>query len=307
MARIEFGHTSWGRRRLRTPAHIDSENRLPRGKRYAHNGSSVSITTDEHNVSAKVQHTSGHVLMGDQDRKISLLRRLLQNAEAAARYNGYSGQGRDRYDVRGWVAHESIFNTHNEVYRRPSTQQRYAPFSTWTRGLARVLNGFVETARVTADFFIENTPTDGVPYWDTGAPGLTKMHSHFDRPADPFNEYEPVDTSTAAICAQGYLRLGRYPADNGELDAGARYTQTGLTVAHTLLDEPYLSTDAEHEGLLLHSTYHQPNGWDSVPSGRLIACGESCMWGDYHLMELPAYLQRLASEGPYLTFFFVGY
>ncbi len=284
-------------------------------------------------------HRFGHVLMGEQDRKISLLRRLLQHAEATARYNVYFGQGRDRYDVRGRVVHESIFNIQNGVYRCPSTQQGYAPFSTWTRGLAWVLSGFaeqleyletlpeeeivgtelldfpskaavmarfVETARATADFFIENTPTDGVPYWDTGAPGLTKMPGYLDRPADPFNECEPVDSSAAAICAQGYLRLGRYLTDTGEPDAGTRYIQAGLTIARTLLDEPYLSTDAEHEGLLLHSIYHQPNGWDNVPNGRSIACGESCMWGDYHLMELAVYLQRLASDGPYLTYFAVG-
>ena len=36
----------------------------------------------------------------------------------------------------------------------------------------------------------------------------------------------------------------------------------------TLLDEPYLSTDANHQGLILHSIYHRPNGWDFVPPGR---------------------------------------
>jgi len=54
MARIEFGHTWWGKRWLRALSNIDFENRLPRGKRYARNGSVVSITADEHNVAAKV-------------------------------------------------------------------------------------------------------------------------------------------------------------------------------------------------------------------------------------------------------------
>ncbi len=27
------------------------------------------------------------------------------------------------------------------------------------------------------------------------------------------------------------------------------------------------------------------------------------MWGDYHLRELALYLQRVATEGPYYTFF----
>ena len=71
----------------------------------------------------------------------------------------------------------------------------------------------------------------------------------------------------------------------------------------TLLDEPYLSTDGEHEGLLLHTIYHQPRGWDHVPEGSKIARGEACMWGDYHLRELALHVGRLAKGEPYYTFF----
>jgi hypothetical protein len=63
------------------------------------------------------------------------------------------------------------------------------------------------------------------------------------------------------------------------------------------------SADPEHEGLLLHSVYHWPNRWDHVPAGQKVACGESCMWGDYHVRELALYLQRVARDEPYLTFF----
>jgi len=69
------------------------------------------------------------------------------------------------------------------------------------------------------------------------------------------------------------------------------------------LDEPYLSTDEKHQGLLLHTIYHQPNGWDHVPAGSKIANGESCMWGDYHIRELCLYLQRMVNNEPYYTFF----
>ena len=41
-----------------------------------------------------------------------------------------------------------------------------------------------------------------------------------------------------------------------------------------------------------------PNGWDAVPDGQAIPCGESCMWGDYHLRELALYLQRLNRREP---------
>ncbi|MEM0915562.1 MAG: glycosyl hydrolase, partial [Planctomycetota bacterium] len=57
---------------------------------------------------------------------------------------------------------------------------------------------------------------------------------------------------------------------------------------------------------LLHSIYHQPNGWDHTPAGRSVPCDESSMWGDYHLIELANLIARMAQPrkyGPYPTFF----
>jgi unsaturated chondroitin disaccharide hydrolase len=270
------------------------------------------------------------VLMGEKDAKISLLRRLIQHADATWRYNVYFGEGRDTYDIRGRVVHESIFNMNDGSYRCPSTQQGYSPFTTWTRGLAWVICGFAEqlefisslpedvfdsadpkpavlarflrAAQAAADFYLEYTPTDGVPYWDTGAPGLSKMGDYLARPADPFNEFEPVDSSAAAITAQGLIRLGRYLQGAGE-KKGSEYTQAGLTTAKSIFSEPYLSTDPQHEGLVLHSVYHRPNGWDSIPEGRKVPCGEATMWGDYHARELALLILRMADDKPYLRFF----
>jgi hypothetical protein len=112
-----------------------------------------------------------------------------------------------------------------------------------------------------------------------------------------------VDSSAAAIGAQGLLRLGRYLDGTGRTEQGRRYWQAGLTVADTLFGEPYLSTDPQHQGLLLHSVYHRPNGWDHVPAGQRVPNGESSMWGDYHARELALYLARVAGEQPYYTFF----
>src|SRR5262249_1009910 len=60
--------------------------------------------------SLAVAHQLGHVLMGEQDERISLLQRLLWHASNTARYSIYYGEGRDAYDVRGRTAHEAIFN-----------------------------------------------------------------------------------------------------------------------------------------------------------------------------------------------------
>ena len=45
-----------------------------------------------------------------------------------------------------------------------------------------------KAAEATADFYIENTAQDGIPYWDTGAPGLAELGDYLAVPADPFND-----------------------------------------------------------------------------------------------------------------------
>ena len=84
---------------------------------------------------------------------------------------------------------------------------------------------------------------------------------------------------------------------------GVRYEQAGLQVLDTLFAEPYLSAGASHQGLLLHSVYHWPNGWDHIPPGARTPRGESSQWGDYHAREVALYVKRLAEDAPYLTFF----
>jgi hypothetical protein len=75
--------------------------------------------------------------------------------------------------------------------------------------LAPVDAMMLDAARATCDHYIEIAAADGVPYWDAGAPGLAALEGWRDRPADPFNDQEPVDSSAAAIAAQGLLRLAR--------------------------------------------------------------------------------------------------
>ncbi len=196
-------------------------------------------------------------------------------------------------------------------------------------------------AQVTADFYLEHCCADGIPMWDTGAPNLHRLPADYlDRPADPFNAWEPVDSSAAAIAAQGLWRLGRYldrlapaaartrrrgpvtdsPRPKSEVrmarsenratsapatspPAGERYRQAALTIARTLFAEPYLSTSPRHQGLILHSVYHRPNGWDHIRPGQRVPNDESSMWGDYHARELALLLLREAGGGPHLKFY----
>ena len=277
-------------------------------------------------------HKLGHVLMAEGDKPVSLLERLIEHARSTAAYSIYYGEGRDHYDTNpGRTTHEAVFNTTDGAFRCPNSQQGYTGFSTWTRGLAWAMLGFAEeleffqtlkdselvpfggrealeeaflkAAQSTCAFFIKYSPTDGIPYWDTGAPGLVHLGDYLKRPSEPHNDYEPVDSSAAAIGSQGLLRLGKYLQSQGKTEEGNRYFQAGLTTLQTLLSEPYISTHPEHQGILLHSIYHRPNGWDYTPPGSRIPCGESSMWGDYHIREVALYVQRMIKGEPYYTFF----
>ncbi|GAB2789336.1 glycoside hydrolase family 88 protein [Rhabdobacter roseus] len=298
---------------------------------YSFNGPhSLFVDTIRSVRALMVSHLLGHSLMGENDLKTSLLERGTLHSIATARYSVFYGEGRDSYDLWGRTAHESVFNTNDGNFRCPNSQQGFSGFTTWTRGLAWAMVGFPEqleslsrftdeelstlggreaieaiylkAARATCDFYIENTASDGIPYWDTGAPTLHKLSDYTERPSDPYNAYEPVDGSAAAIGAQGLLRLGKYLQDKGQTEEGQRYWQAGLTVLDSLFEEPYLSTDPTHQGLILHSVYHQPNGWDYIPEGQKVPCGESSMWGDYHAREVALYVHRLNQGLPYYSY-----
>ena len=208
--------------------------------------------------SLSVAHQLNHSFLGEHDEEISLLGRSLEHAKNTAKYIVFYGEGRDRYDVRGRVAHEAIFNLNDGHFRCPSTQQGYSAFSTWTRGLAWIMLGYPEqleflatrideelapfggrteleamllkAATAACDFYIEQMPSDGIPYWDTGAPNLHKLGDYQNQPADPYNAHEPVDASAAAIACQGLIRLGNYLSAQGISEQGTKYKQAGLTV-----------------------------------------------------------------------------
>jgi hypothetical protein len=277
-------------------------------------------------------HRMGHVMKGEGDVVIPLLGRLVAHARSTAKYCLFWGEGRDIWDERGRTAHEAIFNVASGAFRCVGTQQGYSGFSTWTRGLSWAMTGYAEllefldtlddaelapyggraevvdlfdrAAAATCDFYIAHTATDGIPYWDTGAPGLKDLGDVYARASEPDNDVEPVDSSAAAIGAQGLLRYGRWRAKHG-LDRAHVYVGAGLTVVSTLLGPTYLSLDPAHQGLVLHSQYHRPNGWDHVQPGRRNPSGEATMWGDYHMREVALLVQRLADGGPYPTFFAV--
>ena len=189
-----------------------------------------------------------------------LLQRLITHGLTTKRFIVWDGSGRDAYDVRGRTAHEGIFNRNDGRFRCPPTRSRAirhsppgpaawpGPCSAMPRNSScsppfdekqfsaagfkksAVMGEFLAAAKDTCDFYIDHgTASDGIPYWDTGAPDLHRLGDWQSRPRSPNNDFEPVDSSAAAIAAQGLLRLGHYLGSKG-----LRYTQAGLTVAQTL-------------------------------------------------------------------------
>lgn len=95
--------------------------------------------------------------------------------------------------------------TTGDVIRKYNAQGM-ADNSTWSRGLAWAIHGYtttyqktgiqayLATAEKASDYFLQRLPSDSVPYWD------------FDAPLDS-GEYQPRDTSAAAIAAHAFLNL----------------------------------------------------------------------------------------------------
>lgn len=181
-------------------------------------------------------------------------------------------------DDDGMVIHEAIFNPVRGEFRNLSTQQGYSPFTCWARGLGWAMYGytdtylftedpfFLETAERCAGFYLENTPDDGVPFWDYGAPNIPE---------------EPFDSSAAAIAAVAFWKL----KDIANTRRGADiYRGAALRILSTLTGDEF-TMDASREGILRHGVYHKPMGW---------GVDESVMWGDYFFMEA---LHMVLAEG----------
>jgi unsaturated chondroitin disaccharide hydrolase len=177
-----------------------------------------------------------------------------------------------KYLVRadGSTAHEGIFDLSTGEFLRQSTQQGWRADSSWARGLAWALYGFgtafrfsgdrhfLATAEDCARYYIEHTPSHGVPPND------------WDEPS-PAQAYE---SSAAAIAAGGFLNLAELVEDEAD---SRRYHNYAGRILDTLLTAEFLADQTPGwEGLLKHGIYHQRKG---------LGVDESVLWGDYFFME----------------------
>jgi unsaturated chondroitin disaccharide hydrolase len=122
----------------------------------------------------------------------------------------------------GSTAHEGIFDLHSGEFLCQSTQQGWRGASSWACGLAWAMYGFstafaftrdvrfLQTAEACAHFYIERTPSHGIPPND------------WDEPQPAF----PYESSAAAIAASGLWELASLTENPTRAQDFRRYAWT---------------------------------------------------------------------------------
>jgi unsaturated chondroitin disaccharide hydrolase len=142
--------------------------------------------------------------------------------------------------------------------------------STWARGQTWAIFGFstayqftqdprfLDTAERCADFYIERTPTHGIPPNDWEEP----------------NPHEKYESSAVAVAAAGLLELAKI---TNQAAKATYYRRYALTILDSLLDPEFLANETPGwEGILKHGIYHE---------GKKLGIDESVMWGDYYFLS----------------------
>ena len=167
----------------------------------------------------------------------------------------------------GGTYHAVDYNTDGTVFSK-FTVQGAGNETTWARGQAWGLYGFTMTYRYTkdprfldtaqrlADYFINNLPSDFVPYWD-----FSKCCT------------DPRDSSAASIAAAGLLELSSYMATQTDRD---RYRTAALNIQSSLSSPAYLGDRLATDGILLH-------GSANVPANSQV--DTSLIYGDYYFVQ----------------------
>lgn len=171
----------------------------------------------------------------------------------------------------GGVAHEGVFDVQTGQFVRQSTQQGWSDSSTWSRGLAWAIYGFtavhrlsagpgfLELARVCAEFYLRRTPAGLVPWWDYDLPDTAPRL---------------WDSSAAAITASGLWDLSEAVQDE---PTRLRYQAAVLAILRSLCADNFLPRKKpKWEGILMNGVYHFHKG---------LGVDESNAWGDHFFVE----------------------
>jgi unsaturated chondroitin disaccharide hydrolase len=183
--------------------------------------------------------------------------------------------------------HEVVYNTETGKVTKQITNQGAADDSSWARGQAWGLYGYVVMYRETkdvkylkqakniADYILNhpNLPADKIPYWDFNAPNIPNALR---------------DSSAASIVASALLELGGYAAKKD----GIRYYETAKTILSSLLTPEYMAKVGTNGGFLLkHGVGNMPNKTE---------IDTPLSYGDYYLVEAMMRYKALIKTNPEL-------
>lgn len=163
--------------------------------------------------------------------------------------------------------------------------QGYTHESTWSRGQGWVIHGLASAFRETgdpilkegllrtADFYLRNTPEDGVPYWDFDAADIEDavyLEFYQNRGADLLAR----DSSAAAITAAGLLQMVRLIDDETLRQRYFDFAERILVSLSTPeADGGYLAQGTDFASILTQGTYT----FDGTHKG--------LAWGDFYFIQ----------------------
>jgi hypothetical protein len=180
----------------------------------------------------------------------------------------------------GSTYHMVIYNDTNGAVLYQGNRVDIPPLDTWARGHAWGIYGFtaayqetgdtrfLNAAKQTADFYINQVPPDYVPYWYFQTNGLP--------PSPPVR-----DSSAAAITLSALVELSRLSINSAD---GATYWQAALDIFNSLSSTNYLAQGAVSSGILLHG--------DSVDT----LTDTTLIYGDYYFLEALTRLNDLYGQ-----------
>ncbi len=168
--------------------------------------------------------------------------------------------------------HLALYSTVNGALTYQGTRAGYSSNSTWSRGHAWAIYAFtmgyretgyrpfLDTAQRVAQYYIDNVPSDYVPYWD------------FNDPAIPNS---PRDSSAAAITLSGLLELSQLTTN---LTNAALYWSEAHNIFESLASTNYLAQGTSNSSILLHGVGNTP----PLPNPEI---NVGLIYGDYYFVE----------------------
>ena len=178
----------------------------------------------------------------------------------------------------GTTFHTYVFDPESGRPKYGRTHQGFRDDSCWARGQAWAIGGFamvhryhpepafLDAARRCADTFLRHLLPGGAVRWDFALDD---------------DATEPIDTSAAAIAANGLLVL----ASQVDAEAAAGYRRQAALIAASLFAHHSTRGDPRHQGLLRHGCGHRPEHRNT---------DASLIYGDYFFAELIARLSGQA-------------